>query len=352
MPTNRTIPESALRFRGEKNQFSIEKISDGKYSIRLIAFSGKPFTHWWWGRCVFDRSGAVIPLEKIPIDYEHDSREGLGFLETFGGGPALECAGFLLPFTADDRANEIISKKERGMPYQCSVNIGEAGLIEEFVSEGTTAEVNGETVIGPITIFRQFEVLGVAICLYGSDPNTTVFNNQHRQGANPMPKETSAVPGTARDEAKLFAKKFGDTRGFKYFSDGLSLDEALSVFADDLSSDIDEKDVKIAELIAKIAELEAEIVARDARIVELEAQLNTANTADSETVPVSAEEFKRLQAENLKFKQAAGQSGGESQPLSGGNAERPRKQFSPLPPGMRAFADNAKHAVDARRKTG
>ncbi len=135
-------PQNAFQFRSlEKNNFSIQE-KDGKYAISLVGFSGKEFSHWWWGRCIFDRSGATVPFDKIPIDWSHDWYEGIGYLDTFGGHPQFEAKGFLLPTDAPgDRAKEIIFKKEHGMPYQCSVMLGEQNFIEEFVSEGATVEI-------------------------------------------------------------------------------------------------------------------------------------------------------------------------------------------------------------------
>ncbi|MDR1142476.1 MAG: hypothetical protein LBL62_12350 [Planctomycetaceae bacterium] len=79
---NTDCPTKSLQFRMPgKGQFNIESSEENKrHAIKLVAFNGKPFTHWWWGDCVFDRQGAVI-ADKIAIDFNHDSREGLGFLD-------------------------------------------------------------------------------------------------------------------------------------------------------------------------------------------------------------------------------------------------------------------------------
>ena len=346
-------PANAFLFRTlEKNNFSIKEV-DGKYAISLVGFSGKPFFHWWWGMCVFDRAGATVPFDKIPIDFNHDFYEGIGYLDTFSGETEFTASGYLLPTDEPgDRAREIIFKKDRGMPYQCSVMLGETNFIEEFVSEGETAEVNGEIVAGPITIFRKFEVLSVAICLYGTDTNTTVFNNQ-RQGAYSMPKETPAGNVSAREEAKKFAKKFGNDRGFKYFSEGLTEEQASDAYIGEVVVELDEKDQRIAELEAKNSELVAKIAELEAVIAEIRAAESTESNAASETAPVSAEEFAKLRQQVNQFGQAAGHAGGEQQPLSGGGPSPEKREFSPLKKGLRAFAARAKtEAANAKRATG
>ncbi len=337
-------PSNAFQFRSlDKNSFSIQEI-DGKYAVSLVGFSGKEFTHWWWGRCIFDRIGATVPFAKIPIDWNHDCYEGIGYLDTFSGNPEFAAGGYLLPTDAPgDRAREIITKKELGMPYQCSVMLGDSNFVEEFVSEGATAEVNGEIVTGPITIFRQFEVHSVAICLYGSDTNTTVFNQQ--KGEHSMPKETTADTVSARDEAKRFARKFGNERGFRFFSEGLTEEQATDAFVEEVVVELDEKDKRISELETKNSELVAKIAELEAALTERQ------GTATSEETPVTSEEFAQLKAAVQQFSQSAGKAGGEQTPLSSGGSPVAKKNFSPLPPGMQAFAARAKtEAANAKRR--
>jgi hypothetical protein len=62
-----------MQFRQGKD-FNVTS-EGGKHAVSLIAFSGKELSHWWWGRCIFDRDGATIPFGKIPVDYQHDPRE-------------------------------------------------------------------------------------------------------------------------------------------------------------------------------------------------------------------------------------------------------------------------------------
>jgi hypothetical protein len=333
---NKDRPTEALQFRMPgKGQFRIESSEDKKkHAIKLVAFSGKPFTHWWWGDCVFDRQGAVI-ADKIAIDFNHNSNEGLGFLDTFEGDTELVCSGYLIPFKESDRASEILYKKEQGIPYQCSVMLDDAGFEYEYVKPGHSVEVNGETLDNEngLVIFRRYKIVGVAICLYGSDSNTTLFNKYkpllkfEHEGEYSMPKDTDVKTGddrSAREMALRFTKKFGQDRGFRYFTAGKSEEEAKDAFIEETSNDISEKD-------AKIAELEKSVTEKDEKIVELEKRLAELEAGEGETKP-TGEEFRKLQEENKKFRAAAGLSGGEGEPLSGNESDnKPRKEFSPLP---------------------
>jgi hypothetical protein len=136
-------PADAMQFRQPGVDFSVKE-QDGKHAVNLIAFSGGELYHWWWGRCIFDRSGATIAKEKIPIDYQHNPRDVLGYLDTFGGKVALECSGFIVPFKKDDIASEILHKKAHGVPYQCSVSLGQANFDFEYIPRGQSVTVNGQ----------------------------------------------------------------------------------------------------------------------------------------------------------------------------------------------------------------
>ena len=93
------------------------------------------------------------------------------------------CTGELVPFTADDRASEIIHKSKNGVPYQASIYFDPCSCVVEDVPAGMSTEVNGQTFPGPIAVFRQWQMLGLAICLYGVDDDTSVgFSDSQKSG--------------------------------------------------------------------------------------------------------------------------------------------------------------------------
>jgi hypothetical protein len=327
-------PANALQFRLGRD-FSVES-KDDKHAVTLIAFSGKELSHWWWGRCIFDRAGAVIPLDKIPIDYQHCPTEVLGYLDKFSGESALECSGYLVPFGETDRASEILYKKSMGVPYQCSVSLGDGNFEFEYIPRGQTVTVNGQTFSTEdeeLVIFRKYEVHGVAICLYGSDWHTTLFN-QPPKGTTPNPPmsktETTPAPKETdmRELAQKFAKKFGNELGFKYFSESLTEQEANEQYAAKLFADSESKDEEIAKLKEEIEELKEEL------------------EDEEEKKPVKSEDYAKLQSDFAKLQeqfnrvsQAAGMFGGEQTAVSNTSETKPKKEFSPLPPGMQGYAE-------------
>ena len=166
-----------------------------------------------------------------------------------------------------------------------------------------------------------------------------------------MPKETP--PGTvpAREEAKRFARKFGNERGFKYFSEGLTEEQATDAYVEEVVVELDEKDKRIAELETKNSELVATIAELEAALAELQGTASAESNAASEETPVTTEEFAAIRNLLNKFGQTSGRAGGESKPLSHGGAVKSKQKFSPLPAGMQAFAERARtEAANAKRR--
>jgi len=141
--------------------------------VRLVARSGKPIEHWFWGNVVHDLAGMHLHKSKLPIDYVHDPAEVIGFLNHFDVESGdLVATGALVPFKDSDRATEIIHKAKAGVPYEASINFGGDGIRFEEVAEGQVAQVNGYQFEGPGIIIREWPLRGVAICPYGADANT------------------------------------------------------------------------------------------------------------------------------------------------------------------------------------
>jgi hypothetical protein len=141
--------------------------------VRLVARSGKPIEHWFWGRIVHDLAGMHLHKSRIPIDYVHDSKEVVGYLNRFDiQSGDLVTSGALVPYKDTDRATEIIYKHGQGVPYEASINFGGDGIKIEEVPEGFVSQVNGFTFEGPGVIVREWPLRGVAICPYGADMHT------------------------------------------------------------------------------------------------------------------------------------------------------------------------------------
>ena len=141
--------------------------------IKMVARSGQPIEHWFWGNVVHDLEGMHMHKTRIPVDYVHDAKEIIGYLNHFDSESGdLVASGALVPFKDSDRATEIIHKSKLGVPYEASINFGGDGIKVEDVPAGSVAQVNGYEFQGPGVIVRSWPLRGVAVCPYGADANT------------------------------------------------------------------------------------------------------------------------------------------------------------------------------------
>jgi len=176
--TVREVPAAALRFGLGICEFGDNGEDAKSAPIRMVARSGKPLHHWYWGKVAHDLSGMHLHKSRLPVDYCHEWNEVLGYLNRFerepgeDGVPNLVCYGALTPFGEADRASEVIHKARSGVPYEASISFGGEGIVIEEVGEGATVQVNGYDFEGPGVVIRQWPLRGVAVCPYGADQNT------------------------------------------------------------------------------------------------------------------------------------------------------------------------------------
>lgn len=172
--STKDVPQSALRF--EAAEFSLGDNGDGAKSapFRMVARSGQPIEHWFWGRVVHDMDGMQLHKQRVAIDYAHDDREVIGYANSFSTESGdLVVSGALVPFKESDRATEIIHKQKAGVPYEASINFGGDGIKIEQIAEGHFTQVNGYQFDGPGIVIREWPLRGIAVCPYGADANTS-----------------------------------------------------------------------------------------------------------------------------------------------------------------------------------
>tara|TARA_B100000686_G_scaffold342861_1_gene422739 strand:+ start:893 stop:1966 length:1074 start_codon:yes stop_codon:yes gene_type:complete len=174
--TNEQVPANAMCLNAGDITITESTAAEGAattYDVSLLARSSGPIEHWYWGQqTVHDFSGMRV-AEKIPIDFNHDTAEVIGFLDTFSQeAEGLRVSGKLVSFGDNDRAAEIAKKAKAGIPWQASINFGGDGITVEKLSENTSTTVNARQLSGPATIIRTFPLRGVAITPYGADENT------------------------------------------------------------------------------------------------------------------------------------------------------------------------------------
>lgn len=293
------VPASALRFAA-----SIDIADGDDPSVTLYARSPQPIEHPFWGKVAHDMSGARFEKPTIPLDYNHDPDQIVGYGDKFkADNEGLVVSGKLTPFTATDKASEIINKQRRKVPYEASINFFGQGIKLEFVPENGVSQVNGYEFQGPGYIIRSWPLRGVAICPYGADPNTEaqfsadgqtvgvhLFTQEHAempeaqptatvdQETKPVVDETKpatdetktgdAEPKTAPVETppeaaqlsqaaagKKFMDAFGEAKGALYFAQGHNFETATVLFAKDVAKENAELSTKLTELQKQVTDL-------------------------------------------------------------------------------------------------
>lgn len=168
---NKQVPREALRLT-VPCEFVKSEAGAKTAPVKMLARSGQPIEHWYWGNVIHDMSG-MTSKDVIPIDYCHYDQEILGFIDTFDTTAGdLLLSGQLTPFEPTDRASEVLFKTNAGVPYEASINFCGEGILLEEVGRGQVAQVNGYQFEGPGIIVRKWPLRGVAICPYGADGNT------------------------------------------------------------------------------------------------------------------------------------------------------------------------------------
>ena len=168
-----SIPAKACILTAGEFELGTNGAGSKSAPIRLTARSGKPIEHYYWGRVVHDLAGMHLHKSRLAIDYVHDSKEVIGYLNHFDSASGdLVVSGALVPFKENDRATEIIHKQANGVPYEASINFGGDGIKVQEVMQGQSVEVNGYQFEGPGIVIREWPLRGVAVCPYGADANT------------------------------------------------------------------------------------------------------------------------------------------------------------------------------------
>ena len=252
-------------------EFTLGDNGEGSKSapVRLTARSGKPIQHWFWGKVVHDLAGMRLHKPRLPIDYVHDDKEILGYLNHFDSKSGdLIVSGALVPYKESDRASEIMHKHRQGVPYEASINFGGDGIKIQEVAQGEVANVNGYQFEGPGIIIREWPLRGVAICPYGADQNTesSVLAN-----INSVFSASMVSPEATKEEAPEM---------------GASVDVGAKAEVPKA------EELKVAEVEAKAVEVKPEEVAKTVDPVKPEAVVLT--EAKQESKSLSRDEFTKI----------------------------------------------------------
>jgi hypothetical protein len=317
MPT-KTIPARAFALRAGRFEFAdppAEKTATGRGRIKLTASSGQVFNARWWGPLVFDYSGMTWAKDRLALDYCHDPEEILGYADQIdASGGNLTVAGELISVSEGDRAAQVLALGQAGVPWEASIAFDPYNqLVVEEWQPGTTAEVNGRQIPGPVTVIRQCLLRGVAVCPHGADPYTesefagdaagdvqltviTHAKEPHMADQETKPVETGTPPPPdprAELQAQLadYATRFGAEQGAAWVAAGKPL---LECYAEFVAQQKAAHDAAIAKLTADRDALQAAVTELQSRLDSLslgEAKPASGKPAEGEAVSARQQEL-------------------------------------------------------------
>jgi hypothetical protein len=121
---------------------------------------------------IVDINGVDIPLQKIPVRYEHRSFQGVGHTEKITIlGNDLIAEGVMSRDTSWSR--DILHSAKNGFPWQASM--GGPILESEYVAPDQEINVNGQTIKGELYVIRKMTLKEISFVDLGADSNTAAI---------------------------------------------------------------------------------------------------------------------------------------------------------------------------------
>jgi hypothetical protein len=139
--------------------------------FRMVAYTGTPMRVAGWRHpVVIDLAGLSIPSQSRPIRFGHDPLSGVGHTDAVRvEGGQLVATGLVSRDTP--AAREVVTSAKNGFPWQASVG---ASVEEfEFVKDGQSVLVNGQTLTGPVNVVRKATLGEISFVDLGADGRTS-----------------------------------------------------------------------------------------------------------------------------------------------------------------------------------
>ena len=202
--------------------------------VKIKVITSSILEHPGLGRFRVKTETAAPSKDRVPLDYNHNEEEVIGYVENFQcSEDAITADGVvLIGDESSDAAKTFAQNIDGGVPFEASafLDLSEAESVE--LEDGVT-EWSGAL------------IRGVAICPYGTDRKTTVslkwgetnfvvrLKNNNNQGEEMDEEKKVSVEDQKKDDSKnpreeleAMIEEFGLERGVDFFRRGISIEEA------------------------------------------------------------------------------------------------------------------------------
>jgi len=178
------VPRGALRIveTGEGCHALTEYFGEGdkkKPKLKMVAYSGGIIKgHWYWDNLAIDLQGIKFGKGKFPILEDHMTSKKIAFSKDPILDGKLEINPDKTQFVDTEESAEFQKLSAKGFPYQCSIYA--RPTIVERIEEGASVKVNGFTLKGPGTVWRECNFKEASVCVFGWDEETkaTAFSKE------------------------------------------------------------------------------------------------------------------------------------------------------------------------------
>lgn len=202
--------------------------------VKIKVITSSILEHPGLGRFRVKTETATPSKERVPLDYNHNEEEVIGYVENFQcTEDAITADGVvLIGDDSSDAAKTFAQNIDGGVPFEASafLDLSEAESVE--LEDGVT-EWSGAL------------IRGVAICPYGTDRKTTVslklgetnfvvrLKNKNNEDEVMDEEKKPSIEDQKKDDAKNpreeleeMIEEFGLERGVDFFRRGVSIEEA------------------------------------------------------------------------------------------------------------------------------
>jgi hypothetical protein len=153
----------------------MSKDAEGQDSSKLnmTVYSGGVIkNHWYWDDLVMDLDGVKLSKSKYPVLEDHDTSRKVAF----SGKPMVQEGRLVINpettiFVDTEVSREFQKLSKQGFPFQSSLR-GVPKRVER-IEEGSEAMVNGFSLKGPGTVWREWEYMEGSVCVFGWDDKTS-----------------------------------------------------------------------------------------------------------------------------------------------------------------------------------
>lgn len=201
--------------------------------VKIKVITSSILEHPGLGRFRVKTETATPSKERVPLDYNHNEEEVIGYVENFQcTEDAITADGVvLIGDDSSDAAKTFAQNIDGGVPFEASafLDLSEAESVE--LEDGVT-EWSGAL------------IRGVAICPYGTDRKTTVslrlgetnfvvrLKKSNNEGEEMDEEKKVSIedqktdPKNPREELEAMIEEFGLERGVEFFRRGITIEEA------------------------------------------------------------------------------------------------------------------------------